>query len=93
MQPSITSLIEHMSQSHTQMARVLESERAVAVRMAQLIQTIPNTPQADMAEILQNSLDVTKMVVDYLTNIADLQESLAVMIETMMNEVTVTAEE
>jgi hypothetical protein len=93
MQPSITALIEHMSHSHGQMARILEAERNVAVRMAQLIQTIPDTPPLNIEETIQNSLDVTKMVVDYLTNIAELQESLAVAIETMMNEVTPTAEE
>ncbi|MET3850784.1 phosphopantetheinyl transferase [Paenibacillus sp. OAE614] len=42
MQSKIDEMLTHMSHSKQQMARVLDAERQVAVRMAQIIHDLPD---------------------------------------------------
>ncbi|WP_274649449.1 nucleoside-diphosphate sugar epimerase [Paenibacillus humicola] len=87
-QHTVTELIEHISQSHQHMVRVLESERHVAVRMAHMVHALPDRHPdfGGMDGLLQSSGAVTKSVVAYLNTIAELQESMATTIGSVMKE-------
>ncbi|WP_219838449.1 nucleoside-diphosphate sugar epimerase [Paenibacillus sp. R14(2021)] len=88
MQHIVTEMVEHMSHSHEQMARVLEAKRHVAVRMAQLVHALPDQHPGfgGFDKLMDNSQAVTKNVVAYLNSIAELQESLAMTISAVMRE-------
>jgi hypothetical protein len=79
MEQKVTEIISHMSHSHTQMARVIQAERQVAVRMSQLLHAIPDDlPSFDGTEgVMENASLVNKSVVSYLNAIADLEEAMA----------------
>lgn len=79
MEQKITEMIAHMSHSHQQMARVIDAERQVAVRMAQIVHAIPDAEPAFAGTpgILENTGRINKSVVSYLNAIADLQEAMA----------------
>ncbi|MFD1178292.1 nucleoside-diphosphate sugar epimerase [Paenibacillus puldeungensis] len=79
MEQKITEMIVHMSHSHQQMARVIDAERQVAVRMAQIVHAIPDAEPAFAGApgILDNTGRINKSVVSYLNAIADLQEAMA----------------
>ncbi|GGF89858.1 nucleoside-diphosphate sugar epimerase [Paenibacillus aceti] len=79
MEQKITEIITHMSHSHQQMARVIDAERQVAVRMAQVVHAIPDTEPGfeGVPGLIENSGRVNKSVVSYLNAIADLQEAMA----------------
>lgn len=95
MQHKVTEMIEHMSHSHEQMARVLEAKRHVAVRMAQIVQNLPDQHPAfgGVGELMEHSQAVTKSVVSYLHGLAELQESMAVTISAVMKELAGEDEE
>ncbi|WP_308635568.1 nucleoside-diphosphate sugar epimerase [Paenibacillus silvisoli] len=88
MQHIVTEMIEHMSRSQEQLARVLEAKRHVAVRMAQIVHALPDTHPGfgGVNELMDNSHLMTKNVVAYLHSIAELQESLALTISAVMKE-------
>ncbi|MDQ0090793.1 methyl-accepting chemotaxis protein [Paenibacillus anaericanus] len=79
MEQKITEIIVHMSHSHGQMARVIDAERQVAVRMSQIVNAIPDsTPGFDGSDgIIENAGRINKSVISYLNAIADLQEAMA----------------
>ncbi|RUS44646.1 nucleoside-diphosphate sugar epimerase [Cohnella sp. AR92] len=79
MQELMTEIVVHLSHSHQQMARILDAKRHVAVRMAQMIQTLPDEhPQLNGLEgLLESSSQVTKSVISYVNGLADLQEAMA----------------
>ncbi|MEC0241732.1 nucleoside-diphosphate sugar epimerase [Paenibacillus dokdonensis] len=79
MQSKIDEMLTHMSHSHQQMARVLDAERQMAVRMAQIIHDLPDTdPEFDgINGLIENSGQINKSIIAYLGSIADLQEALA----------------
>ncbi|MEF2967933.1 nucleoside-diphosphate sugar epimerase [Paenibacillus sp. M1] len=79
MEQKITEIIVHMSHSHQQMARVMDAERQVAVRMAQIVHAIPDQEPAfeGTSGLLANTGRVNKSVISYLNAIADLQEAMA----------------
>ncbi|SDW81904.1 nucleoside-diphosphate sugar epimerase [Paenibacillus sp. CF384] len=95
MQHIVTEMIEHMSHSHEQLARVLEAKRHVAVRMAQIVHALPDTHPSfgGVGELMDNSQVMTKSVVAYLNSIAELQESLAMTISIVMKEMNIEDEE
>lgn len=95
MQHIVTEMIEHMSHSQEQITRVLESERHVAVRMAQMVQALPDQHPSfgGFNELMENSHAVTKSVVAYLNSIAELQETMAMTITAVMKEIEGEAEE
>ncbi|RCX19768.1 nucleoside-diphosphate sugar epimerase [Fontibacillus phaseoli] len=89
MEQKITEIIVHMSHSHQQMARVIDAERQVAVRMAQIVHAIPDAEPAfeGTSGLLENSGRVNKSVISYLNAIADLQEAMAENLGYVMKEI------
>lgn len=79
MEDKITEIIVHLSHSHQQMARVIDAERHVTVRMGQIVHAIPDVePGFEGVEgMLENTGLVNKSVVSYLNAIADLEEAMA----------------
>ncbi|WMT40199.1 nucleoside-diphosphate sugar epimerase [Paenibacillus sp. D2_2] len=79
MEEKITEIIVHMSHSHQQMARVMDAERQVVVRMSQIVHAIPDVlPEFDgVPGLIANTGRVNKSVISYLNVIADLQEAMA----------------
>lgn len=85
----VTEMIEHMSRSHEQIARVMEAKRHVAVRMAQMVQALPDQhPTFDgLSGLMESSQAVTRNVIAYLNSIAELQETIAHTITSIMKEI------
>ncbi|GAA0397592.1 nucleoside-diphosphate sugar epimerase [Paenibacillus motobuensis] len=79
MEEKITEIIVHVSHSHQQMARVMDAERQVVVRLAQIVHAIPDTePGFDgVSGLIENTGRINKSVISYLNAIADLQEAMA----------------
>lgn len=79
MQEVLTEIVVHLSRSHQQMARILDAKRQVVVRMAHLVQALPDeNPQFNGLDgLLDSSSQVTKSVISYLNSIAELQEAVA----------------
>ncbi|WP_253944753.1 nucleoside-diphosphate sugar epimerase [Paenibacillus sp. NEAU-GSW1] len=70
------------------MARIIESKRDVAVRMAEVVKAIPdNHPNFGGTEgLISNSQAVLGSVVSYLNSIADLEETMAMQLTFMLRE-------
>jgi len=88
MEHIVTEIIEHMSRSHEQMARVMEAKRHIAVRMAQMVHALPDH-HPDFGggrELMEQSQSVSKNLVAYLNSIAELQETMAVTLTAVMKE-------
>lgn len=79
MQELLTEIVIQLSNSHQQMARVLDAKRHVTVRMAHMVQALPDeNPQLNGLEgILDSSANVTKSVIAYLNSLADFEEAVA----------------
>jgi hypothetical protein len=79
MQELLTEIIVHISRSHQQLARILDAKRQVTVRMAQMVQALPDEhPQLNGLDgLLDSSSNVTKSVISYLHSLAELQEAVA----------------
>ncbi|MBE9916001.1 nucleoside-diphosphate sugar epimerase [Paenibacillus donghaensis] len=95
MQNKIDEIIIHMSHSHQQMARVLEAERHMAVRMSQIIHDLPDSdPEFDgVSGIIESSGQINKNIVAYLGGIADLEEALAETLNHVVKELGINEEE
>ena len=95
MQHLLDELIHHLSEAHRQAARVLEAERHVAVRMAQIIHAMPDQhPDLGAFDgLMEHSHALGKNLVAYLNNIADLQESMAEHLAAVMKELDGASEE
>ncbi|WP_019638568.1 hypothetical protein [Paenibacillus fonticola] len=95
MEQKITEMIIHMSHSHGQIARIIDAERQVAVRMAQIIHSIPDAdPDFDGTDgLIENTGRINKSVVAYLNSIADLEEAMAENLELVIKELKVQDEE
>ncbi|ANE46104.1 nucleoside-diphosphate sugar epimerase [Paenibacillus swuensis] len=95
MQQQVTEIIAHLAKSHNEMARIIEAKRMVAVRMAQIVDTLPNSyPNVEgIDELIEHSGTITKSVVSYLNSLADFQESLAETMGVVMKEVKEKEEE
>ncbi|MBA9084509.1 hypothetical protein FHR92_000966 [Fontibacillus solani] len=95
MEDKITEIIVHLSHSHQQMARVIDAERHVSVRMAQIVHAIPdNEPAFDgIPGMLENTGLVNKSVVSYLNAIADLEEAMAENLGLVIKEMRDQSEE
>jgi hypothetical protein len=78
-QELLTEIIVHLSHSHQQMARIMDSKRQVAVRMAHMIQLLPDEhPELDgLKGLLSSSTQVSKSVIAYLNSLAELEEAMA----------------
>ncbi|WEK53351.1 MAG: nucleoside-diphosphate sugar epimerase [Candidatus Cohnella colombiensis] len=78
-QELLTEIVTHLSHSHQQMARIIHAKREVSVRMAQLVDALPDAhPQLNgLPGLLDNSGQVTKSIIAYLNSLADLEEAVA----------------
>jgi len=79
MQQLIDEVVEHLSMSHQQMARILEADRHIAVRMAQIVQAVPDQ-HPDLGGfdgLLEGAQAIGKNLVAYLNGLAEMQETLA----------------
>jgi hypothetical protein len=95
MQELLTEMIVHMAHSHQQMARILDAKRKVTVRMAQLVDVLPDAhPHFNGLEgLLDNTFNVTKSVVTYLNSLADLEEAVADSLTNVVKSAAETEEE
>ncbi|MNE31651.1 hypothetical protein D3C76_100410 [compost metagenome] len=95
MEDKITEIIVHLSHSHQHMARVIDAERQVSVRMAQIVHAIPDVEPAfeGVPGMLENTGLVNKSVVSYLNAVADLQEALAENLGIVVKEMKDLSEE
>jgi hypothetical protein len=95
MQHLLDELIHHLSEAHVQAARVLEAERHVAVRMAQIIHAMPDQhPELGSIDgLMEHSHALGKSIVAYLNVVAGLQESMAEHLAAVMKELDGAAEE
>lgn len=75
----LTEIVVHLSQSHQQMARILDAKRHVTVRMAQLVQILPDEqlPEEGLEGLLEGASDVTKSIIAYVNSLAELEEAVA----------------
>jgi ABC-type transporter Mla subunit MlaD len=77
MQGTLTETVVHLSQSHRQLARILEAKRHIIVRMAELVGGLPDHhPDLNGIEgLLDSSSQVTKNIAAYLNSLTELVES------------------
>lgn len=95
MQNQITKMLQHMAHSQEQMARILDAERHVAVRMAQIIHDLPDAEPdfGDTAGIIESAGQVNKSIISYLNAFADLQEAMAEQVGKVIKELQGQEEE
>lgn len=88
MDQQITSIIYYMSNSHNELARIIEAKRQSVVHAAKLITAIPNeNPSADGFEGTTDfALSVTKNLTSYLNSLADLEDAIAENLTHVMKE-------
>lgn len=91
----VDEIIVHMSHTHQHMARVLDAERQVAVRMAQIIHALPdvNPEFAGLSGLKKQSASLTKNIISYLNGIAELEEALAEQLQHVIKELNSDGEE
>lgn len=79
MQNMITEIMQHMSHANEQMARVLEAERHVAVRLSEIVLALPDEHPnfGGVSGLMENTQAVGQNIIAYLNSIADFQETIA----------------
>ncbi|MFE5320259.1 nucleoside-diphosphate sugar epimerase [Paenibacillus sp. NPDC056579] len=89
MQKQLTQIIEHMANSQTEMAKILESQRHIILHAAGIIHDIPhdNPSFGDIETLTDNALNVTKSMAAYLNSLADLEDTLADNLMLVLKEV------
>jgi hypothetical protein len=95
LQELLTEIVVHLSNSHQQMARIMDAKRQVTVRMAQMVQLLPDEhPQLNGLDgLLESSSQVNKSVIAYVNSLADLQDALADSLTQIVKAVGYTDEE
>lgn len=88
MQQIVTEIIEHMSHSQRHLARMLEAERDVTLKMSELVQALPDNRSnaGETEELMDQAQLLTQSVITYLASLADLQEILALQLRHIMRE-------
>lgn len=88
MQKTVTEMMEHMSHSNCQLARVLEAERHVTVRLSEIVQALPDEKPVfgGLPGLIDNSQAVAQNIVAYLNSFADLQETIAAQLTFVIRE-------
>ncbi|GAB2694344.1 nucleoside-diphosphate sugar epimerase [Paenibacillus thermoaerophilus] len=88
MQQRITDMIVHMTNSNRELARILEANAEIAVRMAQNIHAIPDRGHtfADPDTLAQNAMELTRSVTSYLNSLAALEEAMAEQLGPILKE-------
>lgn len=89
MENKVKVMVEHLSHSQEQMARIFEAQRHAAVRMSQIIDSLPNH-QLHLPEEKKPSggqvVEVNGSIVAYLNSMADMQQMVADTLEVAMKE-------
>jgi len=95
MQNITTEIVVHLSQSYQQLARILDAKRHIAMRMAELVHTLPDVhPQlGELDGLLDHSAQVTKSVIGYLNSLADLEDTVAESLTSVMQAVKASSDE
>lgn len=95
MQELLTEMVVHLAHTHQQMARIVDAKRQVIVRMAELTQAIPDLHPdlGGLAGLMDSSSQVTRNVVAYLNNLAELEEAVADSLEQWVKTAGETDEE
>jgi hypothetical protein len=88
MQKKITELMRHMSSSNEHLAKVLEEERHVTVRLSEIVQSLPNEHPSfgGGSGLLENTQAMGQNIIAYLNSIADLQETIAAQLTFVIRE-------
>jgi hypothetical protein len=94
MEHKITAIIHHMISSQQHLANVLEAERHIISRMAQIVKDIPDShPSFNGLEgLIKNSSEVTKTISSYLNSLADFEEAIADNLTAVMKELQIKDE-
>ncbi|MGG4143572.1 nucleoside-diphosphate sugar epimerase [Paenibacillus algorifonticola] len=95
MQHIVTEIIEHLSHSNSQMARMLEAKRHVTVRMAEIVKSLPDHQPnfGGVDDLLGESQALLGSVIAYLNSMAELQETLASQLSYTIKELNPGEEE
>jgi hypothetical protein len=95
MERRITAIVAHMSNSHMQMAHILDSKKHMTAHTAGLVHAIPDheTTFSGAEAITDNALTVSKSVAGYLSSIADLEDAMADTLSEVMKELKDESEE
>lgn len=88
MQSKVDEMLTHMSNSHQQMARILDAERQMATHTAQIIHELPdcNLEFDDIDALINHSGGINKSIIAYLFCLADLEDALAETLGHVMKE-------
>jgi hypothetical protein len=94
MEQKISAIISHIMNSQQQMAKILESERYIAVHIANIVHHIPDYQPSFSAleNIVKNTSEVTKTISSYLVGLADLEEAIGDNLSTVMKELQIKDE-
>lgn len=86
----ITSIIVNMVKSHHELARIIEAKKDVAVRMSQIIHTMPDQdiPFQGVEAVKEHALSITKNVTAYLNSLSELEVALAENLALVVNELS-----
>ncbi|GAA4841673.1 hypothetical protein GCM10023310_19450 [Paenibacillus vulneris] len=95
MQRQIDAIIDYMSISQLEMAKILDAERHIAVLAGQFIHDISheNPSFGDIESLTDHSLNVTKNIAAYLNSLADLTDALGDNLILVLKEVDSPDEE
>ncbi len=90
-----TEIVVHLSQSYQQLARILDAKRHITMRMAELVHSLPDVhPQlGELGGLLDYSAQVTKSVVGYLNSLAELEDTVAESLTSVMQAEKASSEE
>jgi hypothetical protein len=94
MEQKITANISYIVNSQQQMAKILESERHIAVHIAKIVNEIPDYQSSfnTVENIVKNSSEVTITISSYLVGLADLEEALGDSLAAVMKELQIKDE-
>ncbi len=95
MEQKITDIIMHMGHSHQQLARIIDAERHVTVRLSEIVNALPDQePNFEGVEgLMENSSSINKSLISYLNSIADLQDAMAENLNHVISELKGSEEE
>lgn len=94
MDQHVSSIIDHMANSHQEMAKILEVKRDITVHMTSMITAIPDLQLTfgGLESIATNSMMITETITNYINTIADLEEAIAENLSSVMKEMMGTGE-
>lgn len=88
MEQKITDIIMHIGHSHQQLARIIDAERHVTVRLSEILNALPDQGLnfEGVEGLMDNSSSIHKSLVSYLNSMADLQDAMAENLSHVMSE-------